>query len=535
MEPKRQASVLRLLALAAVSIFGGVALSWCGAAEPPGDAARPASVRVAGIVLKWIRGDKQANFRRIEPKIRAAAAGGARIVCTTECFLDGYAIADKSIPLDTYRALGEPIPGGEHFARLARLADELDIHLVAGMLEADGPTRFNTAVVIDPQGKLAGKYRKQKLGHELERNTPGNVSSVVETPYGTLGVMICADRTEKTIVGKFCAAGADFLICPSGGMFGPQKNDPILQARSRENGVYIVFVHPVEFLVTGPKGEIVTAELFGDRLLIDKSEENTAADSSAVRYFDLPLANAKGPATQTLGPNALGNGDFAAWPGYAGKGVTTTSVGVPAKSIPVHWYGGPGIGATATYDVVAFPAGQTDVLGSPQRHLRITWHKAPAGDWPGESHHQPAFRFSFLENFSIADVRRFAGQTVMFSFYARVDAGPVNVTPIMWHSYDASTPGIVGVKGAGYELFESSGKWGKVAVAQGAPRPEATCRVTDRWQRFEKMIALPRTECKSITEGHYTGVGFDLDARHAVSIDLANVEIRPTVPGQQTE
>src|SRR2546428_954142 len=48
------------------------------------------SVRVAGIVLKWIRADKEANFRRVEPMIREAAAHGAKIVCTTECFLDGY-------------------------------------------------------------------------------------------------------------------------------------------------------------------------------------------------------------------------------------------------------------------------------------------------------------------------------------------------------------------------------------------------------------------------------------------------------------
>jgi predicted amidohydrolase len=251
--------------------------------------ARADTVRVAGIVLKWIRGDKDANYRRAEPKIRAAAAGGAKIVCTTECFLDGYAIADKSIPLDTYRALGELIPGGPYFERLARLADELDIHLIAGMLEADGEVRYNTAVVLGPDGKLVGKYRKQKLGHELARNRPGNESRVWATPYGSLGVMICADRTEARIVQDFCSRGADFLICPSGGMFGPKSNDHILQARSRENGVTIVFVHPAEFLVTDPQGRIVTAELFGDRLLIDKSEENSAADSSAIRYFDLPL------------------------------------------------------------------------------------------------------------------------------------------------------------------------------------------------------------------------------------------------------
>lgn len=249
----------------------------------------PPTVRVAGIVLKWIRGDKEANYRRLEPLVRSAAAGGAKIVCTTECFLDGYAIADKSIPLDTYRALGEPIPGGAYFEKLARLADELDIHLVAGMCEADGEARYNTAVLLGPDGKLVGKYRKQKLQHELVRNTPGNESRVWQTPYGKIGIMICADRTEPSIVQGFCARGADFLICPSGGMFGPKSNDPIVQSRSRENGVTIVFVHPAEFLVTDPRGEVVTAELFGDKLLIPPEQVGGAADSGGVRYYDVPL------------------------------------------------------------------------------------------------------------------------------------------------------------------------------------------------------------------------------------------------------
>lgn len=283
----------------AVGALALVHASWSRATEPvPADAAENSdtekkTVRVAGIVLKWIRGDKEANYRRLEPRVRQAAAGGAQIICTTECFLDGYAIADKSIPLDTYRALGEPIPDGPYFARLARLADELDVYLIAGMLEADGAARYNTAVLLGPEGTLLGKYRKQKLGHELERNTPGEESRVFKTPFGQLGVMICADRTESGIVKAFCARGADFLICPSGGMFGPSKNDPILQARSKENGVYIVFVHPAEFLVTAPSGEIVTAELFGDRLLIDAADEDTAADSRAIRYFELPIVKPK--------------------------------------------------------------------------------------------------------------------------------------------------------------------------------------------------------------------------------------------------
>ena len=80
------------------------------AAMPDGDQHTRKEVRIAGLVLKWIRTDKEANLRRAEAMIREAAAGGAQIVCTTECFLDGYAIADKSIPLDNYQVFYFDLP-----------------------------------------------------------------------------------------------------------------------------------------------------------------------------------------------------------------------------------------------------------------------------------------------------------------------------------------------------------------------------------------------------------------------------------------
>lgn len=264
--------------------------SWTCADDPSangGSAKR--SVRVAGIVLKWERGDKEANFRRAEPMIREAAGAGAKIVCTTDCFLDGCAAADKSIPIDDYRALGERIPGGEYFERLRRLADDLDFHLATGMLEADGDARYNAAMLIGPDGSLLGKYRKQKLGHELDRNMPGGDSTVFETPFGRVGILICADRTDPAIVAKYRERGAEFLICPSGGMFGPKTNDPIVQARSRETGLPILFVHPAEFLATSGDGSIDAVETVGDRLMIDAEDVGREADENRVVYFDLAL------------------------------------------------------------------------------------------------------------------------------------------------------------------------------------------------------------------------------------------------------
>lgn len=260
--------------------------SWSAADEPKPGAG---SVKVAGIVLKWVRGDKEANYRRAESLIREAAGNGARIIITTECFLDGYAIADKAIPLEEYRKLGEPVPDGPYYKRLAALARDLRIHLIAGLTEADGAARYNTAVLIGPDGRLAGKYRKQKLGHESDRNTAGDKSFVFNTPYGKVGMMICADRTEPEIVQRFRANGADFLICPSGGMFGPKSNDPIVQARSRENATHILFVHPAEFLVTGPDGGVLARTILGDNLLVTPEQADGDQDARRVFYFDLPL------------------------------------------------------------------------------------------------------------------------------------------------------------------------------------------------------------------------------------------------------
>ena len=228
-----------------------------------------------------------------------------------------------------------------------------------------------------------------------------------------------------------------------------------------------------------------------------------------------------------LGDNAVVNGDFSDWPTYTGKGITTTSVGVDRAQFLTHWYGGPGQGATATYDVVNFPEGQTEVPGNPKRHLRIAWCTPPES---GETQHGNAFRGTFLEYFGLQDVRLFSGKTVSLQFYARIvsqDPGAIlSIVPIMWHSYDPTNP----VKGEGYQLFESSGEPGVVALAQGPPNPRAIRTLTTQWQRFEVPITLPEVSALTITPGHYTGLGFDMITRAAPTIDIANVEARAIEP-----
>jgi beta-ureidopropionase len=244
-------------------------------------------VRVAGIVLKWITADRQRNYERALPLIREAAGRGAELVVTTECFLDGYAIRDKSMPIEAWRQLGEEIPGGRYVTGLCKLADELNIYLIAGMVERVGPTTYNTAVLIGPDGRLIGKYHKQRLEHELVRNTPGHECPVFGTGLGRVGLLICADRREPEIARKLAAGGAELIVCPSGGMWGPVKNDFYLQDRSRENGVPIVFVHPCEFLVTGSDGSILDRRFAGEKMSLEVSEIGGPADAQLVAVYDL--------------------------------------------------------------------------------------------------------------------------------------------------------------------------------------------------------------------------------------------------------
>lgn len=215
-------------------------------------------------------------------------------------------------------------------------------------------------------------------------------------------------------------------------------------------------------------------------------------------------------------PNEVVNPNFD-WPGYTPGGVTTTNVFAYNAQ---YWGGGPGAnGATATYDVLPLPAGT--IPGDPSRYMRINW-SVPPKTGSGEGLHLPQFRGTFLENFFMQDAHRFSGETVNFSFWARVPSGQFRVVPLMWHSYGY---GVQPIKGIGYELYESSGVPGVVQVALGAPHPAAAVTLDTQWRHFEVPITFPDLRNVQMTNGHYTGVGFDYLEKGFPGFEIA----QPTV------
>lgn len=130
----------------------------------------------------------------------------------------------------------EPVPGPstEYFGKLAK---QHDLYIVAGLVEREGKTLYNTAVLIGPDGKVVGKYRKVTLPRgEIEAGiTPGHEYPVFDTRFGRVGMMICYDGFFPEVARALTIHGAEVIAWPVWGC-----NPMLARARSCENHVYIV-------------------------------------------------------------------------------------------------------------------------------------------------------------------------------------------------------------------------------------------------------------------------------------------------------
>ncbi len=161
--------------------------------------------------------------------IGIAADNNADIVCLPEAIT--MVGTGKS-----YSEVSEPVPGpSTEF--LGSIARQFNIYIVAGILERAGPVIYNTAVLIDREGKLAGKYRKVSLPREeIEGGiTPGNSYPVFDTDFGRIGMMICWDLQFPEVARQLAVQGAEVILMPIWG-----GNQTLASARAIENQVWLV-------------------------------------------------------------------------------------------------------------------------------------------------------------------------------------------------------------------------------------------------------------------------------------------------------
>ncbi len=240
----------------------GMSVPPTGASAPPtGISAPPASrVRVAAIQCPSVLGDVEGNSARLERLVREAAAGGARIVVMPEAAVTGYLSQDLRT---NWRLPGWPLNEDFHRGRspagiaqtvpgpttecFGALAWELGIYLVVTCVEVEGTGEearfFNTACLIDPEGRVALHYRKLNPWPYPEDSwaTPGDRGlAVAETPWGRMGLLICYD--VHNIPERLAGAGAGTLLYPIAwvDVEGSDWFEKDLPEIARKHGVNIV-------------------------------------------------------------------------------------------------------------------------------------------------------------------------------------------------------------------------------------------------------------------------------------------------------
>ena len=135
-----------------------------------------------------------------------------------------------------YISAAETIPGpSTRF--LGDIARKNNLYIVAGIIELDGDVVYNTAILLDRNGELAGKYRKVSLPREEIDGgiSPGDNLPVFDTDFGRIGIMVCWDVSFPEVARALAMKGAEVIFMPIWG-----GNLTLTRARAIENQVYLV-------------------------------------------------------------------------------------------------------------------------------------------------------------------------------------------------------------------------------------------------------------------------------------------------------
>ena len=241
-----------------------------------------------GIIQQHNTADIKQNMQRLAESIKSLAQDGANLIVLQELHNGLYFCQTENVDLFD---LAESIPGPstEFYGSLAK---ELGVVIVTSLFEKRAPGLYhNTAVVIESDGTIAGKYRKMHIPddpayYEKFYFTPGDLGfHPIDTSIGRLGVLVCWDQWYPEAARLMALQGAELLIYPTA--IGYESSDSEEeQQRQREawttvqrghavaNGLPVISVNRVGFepdpskqtngiqfwgssMVVGPQGEFL--------------------------------------------------------------------------------------------------------------------------------------------------------------------------------------------------------------------------------------------------------------------------------------
>ena len=234
-----------------------------------------------GIIQQHNTADRDDNKRRLAEKIRRLAAKGAGLVVLQELHNGLYFCQEENV--ETFNQ-AEPIPGPSTEVYGA-VAKELGVVIVTSLVERRATGLYhNTAVVLEKDGTIAGKYRKMHIPddpgyYEKFYFTPGDMGfKPIDTSVGRLGVLVCWDQWYPEAARLMALAGAEILIYPTAIGYDPNDTrdeqerqrmawQTVQRGHAVANGLPVVTVNRVgdedgvpfwgTSFVAGPQGELL--------------------------------------------------------------------------------------------------------------------------------------------------------------------------------------------------------------------------------------------------------------------------------------
>jgi predicted amidohydrolase len=221
-------------------------------------------MRICLMPLRIEPGNPNENFRHFLTQLDQVRPHHPDLVCLPECSFTGYMYEEADLA-----RFAEPIPG-PLTAEMSRLARLHGVYLCFGMLESTPQGVYDTALLLDRTGAIAGKHRK------LSEKPPfvnGTAVNSLETELGKLGMLVCADLFEAEVVARLDPA-LKLLLVPTARSFDGQSPD-LLRWEKEERQVYLDAVRQagvptaiVNTLESGP-----AASLFGGALVVNAQGE----------------------------------------------------------------------------------------------------------------------------------------------------------------------------------------------------------------------------------------------------------------------
>jgi len=232
-----------------------------------------------GLVQMACAADPNENLAKAQWRIREAAGRGAQIICLQELFRSQYFCREEEA---RWFALAETVPGPTTEA-LSRLAHDLGVALVAPLFERRGPGFYhNTAVVIDADGRMLGRYRKlhipdDPLYYEKFYFAPGDLGvPCFDTRFARIAIQICWDQWFPEGARIAALRGASIIFYPTAIGWHPQEKQDhgaaqldawrtVQRGHAIANGIYVAAVNRVG--VEGPPGAAL--EFWGNSFVAD--------------------------------------------------------------------------------------------------------------------------------------------------------------------------------------------------------------------------------------------------------------------------